>query len=120
MVCYDPGQQSAYCQPGKFNQALVLKAFYCNKTIIGSIALSICYVSLSTELSNLREIMGTSEFVVSWSEVRVDLETPKSAPEVRAVLWRMVPLALSLIGLLQHMYKKKNRGGTRTARGFKT
>lgn len=55
--------------------------------------------------------MGTSEFVVSWSEVRVDLETPKSAPEVRAVLWRMVPLALSLIGLLQHMYKKKNRGG---------
>ena len=51
--------------------------------------------------------MGTSEFVVSWSEVRVDLETPKSAPEVRAVLWRMVPLALSLIGLLQHMYKKK-------------
>lgn len=51
--------------------------------------------------------MGTSEFVVSWSEVRVDLETPKFAPEVRAVLWRMVPLALSLIGLLQHTYKKK-------------
>ena len=51
--------------------------------------------------------MGTSEFVVSWSEVRVDLETPKFAPEVWAVLWMMVPLALSLIGLLQHTYKKK-------------
>lgn len=51
--------------------------------------------------------MGTSEFIVSWSEVRVDLETPKFAPEVREVLRRMVPLALSLTGLLQHTYKKK-------------
>lgn len=69
-------------------------------------------MSLSTELSNLREIMGTSEFIVSWSEVRVDLETPKFAPEVREVLRRMVPLALSLTGLLQHTYKKKkSRGG---------
>lgn len=57
-------------------------------------------MSLSTELSNVREIMGTSEFVVSWSEVRVDLETPKFASEMREVLWRTGPLALSLTGLL--------------------
>ena len=44
--------------------------------------------------------MGTSEFVVSWSEVRVDLETPKFASEMREVLWRTGPLALSLTGLL--------------------
>lgn len=62
--------------------------------------------------------MGTSEFVVSWSEVRVDLETPKFAPEVREVLWRTVPLALSLTGLLQHTYKKKSRGGILMILGY--
>lgn len=51
-------------------------------------------VSHSSKLSNLRGVVGTSEFVASWSEAKVDWGPPNMwlVCEVRAFLWRTVPL----------------------------
>lgn len=64
-------------------------AFWYNKIVIINIALLLRSVSLFRKLSNLRQIMGTPEFVPNWLEVRVAPQTPKLAvvSEMRAVLW---------------------------------
>lgn len=66
---------------------LVLTYILCDKIVIYTLLNSVTH---SSELANLRLVVGTLIYVANWSEIQVGLEIPKQVCEVRAVLLESV------------------------------